>query len=374
MRVAILTNNLNSFYKPLAEGLKRMLESIHVESTVFYEGIDLFDFKYRFKSINQQPLHFVSGNINRLRKLRKQRKFLQDVSRYDLVIVVSNVPVGFIRARLSGIELFRKNDPDIPVVQYTYSYLPLAGKGSLFQKHFGENAEVSSFGLERYDHYLVVSLSSPQIMPGFDNPVTLIGCNFNSGDLYPEQKEFLALLDFEREGKEQERAVQKSALKKTNTPFIELKGKYNIHQIRSIYRKSSIYFIAFQESFGFPICETQACGNLIFSPYESWLYAQHIKEDLNKPGIGYFSDNFRIYDNKTDILCEQIERAKASHDPEETRRVLLNKQGHYYYGDIEALSGFIQKVKSGEIHGQKHREYERFNSLIDMHDYCPPPY
>jgi hypothetical protein len=38
MKAAILTNRADSFYKPLAEGLRRMFTQVGVESLILYDG------------------------------------------------------------------------------------------------------------------------------------------------------------------------------------------------------------------------------------------------------------------------------------------------------------------------------------------------
>lgn len=373
MNIAILTNRQNSFYKPIAEGLQRMIRSIGREASVFYDGLDLIDYHYHFKAFEGKPLHFISANLKRIRKREKQKNFFRALGTFDLVIVVANIPFAFLRERLSGIDHMRQFYPEIPIVQYN-SYLPLSGKGPLYQEYFGSPANGKAYGLERFDHYLIINLSTPQILKGTEKAVAEIGCHLNDESLYPDQNEFIALLDFEKEGKEYERAIQLDALRRTNTKYIELKGTYRIDEIREIYRKTSMYFIAFQESFGFPICELQACGSMIFSPYRSWLYSHSLKTDLSKPGFGSFTDNFVIYNNDLDFLCEKILECRAQHDPEMVRDRFLQHQGHFFEGAPNRLKKFLDAVDSGEISGSSHLENEALNAFIDPQDYCEPPY
>ena len=374
MRAAILTNDLNSFYKPLAEGLSRMLLQLGVKAEVMYEGLDLLDYAYSPKPFTGDPLRFVSANVRRFRKKGRQDAFLEHLKTFDLVVVVANNPFAFIKDRLSGIERLRSMQPELPIVQYNYSYLPVAGKGGLYQEYFGQGFGIKAFGMERYDHYLMVTASTPQPLPAGKQPLSVIGMHFDDGSLYPEQEEFVALLDFPREGKEAERAVVLNALERTRTKFIELSGSYSIPEIRAIYRKSSAYFVAFLESFGFPICELQACGSLIFSPYESWLYSQSIKEDLARPGLGSFNENIRIYGNEPGKLEDALILAQSTHNPQSVRETFLSSQGSLFRGGLPELEHFVRSLREKSITGQSHKGNASINDMIDPKDYCPPPY
>jgi len=369
LKAAILANRLNSFYKPLAEGLQRMMGQLGMEAWVEYDGLELMDFVYRPKPLKDGPLHFVSGNLGRWRNKQAQQAFFRRISGCDLLVVVANIPYAFLKDSLSGIEKFRMLRPDVPVVQYSYSYLPLAGKGPLYQETFGEGFGMKAFGLERYDHYLMVTLSSPQPLLGEDHPVSVIGCHLDDGSLYPEQQEFLALIDFPRKGTEKERALQLEVLKETNIPFIELQGSYRIDEIRQIYRRAGAYFLQFQESFGFPICELQACGSKVFSPYRSWLYAHSMKSDPSRPGLGSFTGNFQVYNNDPVMLRDQLLRLRQHHSPEAVRQEFMDAQGSLFRGDSERLQEFIDKLASGRIHGRSHLDHDALNALIDPYDH-----
>lgn len=374
MKAAILTNNLNSFYRPMAEGLQRMFAKSGVQSDVFYDGLDLIDYKYSFNPYHGDPLRFVSSNLRRAIRRRKQKSFLHQIVGFDLIVVVSNFPYALMKETHCAIEVIRAMNPNIPIVSYSYVYLLGSGRGPTFQKYFVDGLGHLTYGLERFDHYLVVNLSTPQPLPDTEHPVHEIGVNFDDGTLFPEQQTFQALLDFPRPGKELEREMQIAALEKTNTKYIELNGTYTTDEIRSIYRKTSLYFVAFLESFGFPIIELQACGSRIFSPYRSWLYAHSIKEDLHISGFGRFSINFWIYNNDPNLLESYIMQAKRDYNPLSVRNELLAEQPHFYKGNQQALEQFIQMVDSKEITGRSHSKNILLNTFLDAPDYCEPPY
>ena len=132
---------------------------------------------------------------------------------------------------------------------------------------------------------------------------SVIGLDLDDGSLRPTPKDdFLALIDFERPSEMKERATQIAALEETKTPYVVLNGRYSISEIRKIYRQCSLYFVAFRESFGLPICELQACGAYVFTPYADWCPSHWIKPDLSAPGPGLLSPNFVVYDGDKDRL------------------------------------------------------------------------
>ncbi|HRY97915.1 MAG TPA: hypothetical protein P5550_02560 [Bacteroidales bacterium] len=374
MKAAILTNDLNSFYKPLAEGLGRMFARAGVKAGVRYDGLDLLDFSYQPKPYQGDLPRFFSANINRLRKKARQDAFFRWLKDFDLLVVVANNPYAFIRDRLSGIERFRALRPEVPVVQYNYSYLPVAGKGGLYREYFVDGLGTLAFGLERYDHYLMVTASTPQPLPREAQPLSVIGMDLDDGSLYPAQEGFRVLLDFPREGKEAERELVLRVLAKTGIPYTTLSGNYSIKDIRAIYRNSGAYFVSFLESFGFPICELQACGSLIFSPYPSWLYSHSIKEDIHLPGLGRYTDNFIVYENREDLLAAALLKARDTFDAQAVRARFLQEQGAFFRGDMEAVDSFLNAVRQGTIHGGSHQAHRALHQGIDPEDHCPPPW
>lgn len=374
MKAAILTNALNSFFKPMAEGLGRMLSRQGVEAEVMYDGLDLLDFVYQPRRLQEGPLHFLSANARRYARKQRQASFFKHLMTFDFVVVVANNPYAFIRDRLSGIERIRAMKPQMPIVQYNYSYLPVAGKGGLFQEYFVEGLGSKAFGMERYDHYLMVTDSSPQPLPPAPQPLHLIGLDFDDGSLYPAQEGFRVLLDFPREGKEAEREIVLGALRRTNTPYVALEGSYTIAEIRKVYRGTAAYFVSFLESFGFPICELQACGSLIFSPYHSWLYAHSIKEDPHQPGLGRYTDNFVVYGNDQKTVEDSLMLARQTWDPKVVRDRFLREQGSLFRGDALSLEHFVSQLREGRISGSSHQEHHTLLAGIDPVDHCPPPW
>jgi hypothetical protein len=215
------------------------------------------------------------------------------------------------------------------------------------------------FGIERYDWHLCASVVSEVPMPVGPQPYSLIGLDLNDGTLFPDQQgKIVALLDFEREAHFQERQAQTSALRNAGIPFIELKGRYSIRAIRKLYRRCAFYFLAHRESFGLPICETQACGSYVFTPVENWCPSHWQKDDLYAPGVGQLTKNFIVYNNDPRFLADELSRLKTVYDAQAVRQRFLREHGSLFYGDIDELNRFVGMVRSGEINSELHHEHQ----------------
>jgi hypothetical protein len=214
-----------------------------------------------------------------------------------------------------------------------------------------------NFGLERYDWYLSISAVSEHGLPEGRQRLSVIGVDLDDGSLRAgEQKEFVALLDFQRDDHLDERRIQIQALTEAKVKWIELCGEYSIQQIRAVYRKCSAYFIAHRESFGLPICELQACGSVVFSSCAEWCPSHWMKDDIRIDGPGRLSDNFRIYRNDPKLLASQLKELTAVYDAEQVRRVFLRDQPQFFSGDLDQLQQFVNLLGAGKIHSNLHRE------------------
>ncbi len=356
MKIAILANRARSFVYPLAEGLKRMLDQLEIETRIFYEGLPAIR-RYSPSHDNSK----MSGKylIKYYRDFQFSR-LLQQLQGFDVVIVVGHAPAAFMKNFLRD-ESLRSALPDIPIVLYDLVYLLTRGA---WAKYLREGSvehgiiEGGHYGLERYDHYLCASVVSEYPMPPGPQPYSLIGIHLDDKTLFGEEKkDFIALLDFERSDHAEERQIQIQALRETNTKYIELKGSYSLKEIRRIYRRCSIYFVAHRESFGLPICELQACGSYIFTPYSSWCPSHWLKEDLSVAGPGRLPSNFVVYDNDKQKLIDEIIAKKTSFNSEEVRESFQSHHSQLINGDLNELKKFIHKLQIGEIRGNSHQQY-----------------
>lgn len=348
MKAAILANDTNSFVPSLAEGLQRMLNSIEVESQIFYQGlVDIRNY-----SLHKQDSNFLLKQyfVRPYRNLRFRQLILQ-LKKFDVVIVIGHLPDAFMKGYLRDI-LLRQALPDTPIVLYSNYYLPT-------RSWWGQRLkEGDHYGLERYDYYLCTSVVSELPMPKTPQPYSLIGINLDSRTLFPDQKDkFIALLDFQRSKCLGEREIQIQALKEENVEFIELKGSYTRSQIKEIYRKCSIYFVAHRESFGLPICELQACGNYIFTPYSYWCSAHGIKKELSEAGEGELSPNFVVYENDKSKLIRKITRIRDQFSASKVLETFQTYHPQLLTGDVTELRKFTDLLQAGKVHSRSHRSY-----------------
>jgi hypothetical protein len=357
MKLAILANAKNSFPRVMAEGLGRMLDRIGVKSSVFYNGLNAIeDRRYLIERGTAFSQLRHAGATWRVKKLARKWK------QYDAIIIVGHNPVAFMRGFWNDHQL-RGLLPDTPIVLYDLVYLGTRREWARWLRE--GNAAVGipiggNFGLERYDWYLSTSVVSEQALPQDKQRLSVIGVDLDDGSLSAgQQNDFVALLDFQRGDHMNERRTQIQALTEANIKWIELTGAYSISQIRAIYRKCSAYFIAHRESFGLPICELQACGSVVFSPYADWCPSHWMKDDITVAGPGRLSDNFRIYENDPKLLVAQLREICNGYDPNHVRSVFLRHQPQFFHGDLGQLQQFVDLLYAGKIHSDLHRERQK---------------
>jgi hypothetical protein len=367
MRITILANSGHgfTFTQIVADGLKRMFDGLGVESVVLCDA-DMFYFLSRQDAPPGDSWIWTAGR--RMKRAVRLRRLMSDIGRCDVVLLVAPFPTAFRKDRFCGLEdTIRRQHPEIVIVDYSDTYLPVKGPWLQWLHDGRPEADIplsGNFGLERYDWYMATSIASEHPLPRIDNPCSVVGVNLDDGSLYPAKKDrFIALVDFERTGYMHERRIQLQALEETDTEYIVLNGSYSVSDIRAIYRQCSMYFLAFPESFGLPICELQACGSYVFTPHSNWCSGHWIKDDPHAAGPGRLSPNFIVYNNDLDTLKAEIQRVKASHQPEQVFKTFTTHHPQFWQGNIEALRDFVDKIATGQITSQSHEEYTRYNGL-----------
>jgi hypothetical protein len=316
MRVDILANNRASFVRPIAEGLDRMLRDCGAEPRLHYDGLEHLMMRQR---IDTSSLRSLAGSTMRLPRSRSAfNSFVDRLRGTDLIIVVLNVPGSFSTRLYPNIELLRSRLPGIPIVNYDLHYLPTLDSWAKLilkdQKTGLSPAAVATIGkrkigLERYDWYLMASVGSHVPLPEGPQPYTLIGIDLDDGTLYPDQQgRFMALVDFPQPQGHYPafRKVQLEALSLAKVDFEVLDGPYTTEQIRGLYRRTSVFFLAFAEAFGLPIAEVQGCGSKVFTPDPHWAAAHWLGTDYTSRREPRLSPNFVIYDNDAGRLADLI--------------------------------------------------------------------
>ncbi|WP_173474954.1 hypothetical protein [Fibrobacter succinogenes] len=367
MKFVIFADRSYNYIKPLANGLQKTLIEMGHSSEILYNGIYWLSDLNLFKVVIAD-IYRIYLNIKHKQKdlfiyrffglffflTAKRRKLLKEC---DCIIIVNNCPSAFLKnKRIDWLrEKFNK-----PIVNYDFHYLPNQG----WWKYMNEGYR----GLEQYDWYLPVGLVTEFAIPkGIPKIYTCIGMDVNSKDLYPEQDDFIVLLDFPRPGHEIKRSEEKKTLEELGVKFIELHGRYTTKQIRAIYRKASVYLVSCRESFGLPIVELQLCGAKIFTPYLEWVPAHYLNKSINKKSAGLLGENFVVYENK-DGLKKALQKAKIEFNA--SKNVEKFKEDYPFYNQIsnKMLETFVLKLKEGAITSQSHEEYKKYNGFISKDD------
>jgi len=367
MKVAILANGKNSFVKPLAQGLARMTVACGETADIHYDGLEILSLPVRMSWASPRTAASravrLSGNRRRFESLVAR---LRDA---DVIVVVAHVPASVSRSSLENVEALRERLPDCPIVNYDLVYLPTVekwGAAMLRGEEVGlgeadlRTFAAGSFGMERYDWYLVASVASEVPMPRGPQPYSRIGIDLDDGSLYPDQQgELRALVDFSQTRKNYPafRDVQVRALEQSGIPFQVLEGQLERDEIRAIYRKTGVFFLAHRESFGLPICELQRCGSLIFTPHAEWAGAHWIKSDPSVAGPGRHSENFVVYQNDENRLVDRLRAARESFSPDRVVKTFLQSHPQLFRGDSQALAEFFRMVNEGKIHSRLNREH-----------------
>ena len=323
IKVAILTSPSYRSPRVLAEGLQRMLSRLNIESRIFYNGVPVIYMPTNWKSRN-----FVKNTL----KVIKYRVNVFSLTRYDIIVICHTIPAAF-KKRFAVEELCRLIGSK-PVILYEVSYLNNCPN---WLEKLGNSNDC---GIERYNWYLSVSrVTEISLQP--DEPCTVIGLDLDKKEFYPQQKQdFISLIDFERKGYEKYREVQLEVLSELGIKTIILDSEYTFSEMAEIYRKCSIYFLAFYEAFGVPIAELQACGAYIFSPSPAWPMAHRLDASCPSVSAGKLSENFIIYKSKAD-LRNKIMEIRKNYDPYKVYDNFVKNYPHFYKGDTTALEEIL---------------------------------
>lgn len=373
MRVAILANRANSFYRPLAEGLERMFKQIGVEAILLYDGLE---------SLPRKPLGGGGHRANWKGRLfpiaqgsvawLNYKRLLRCLRTVDFAVIVGHMPGAYYDLFFDDRQL-RHDLPRLPIILYDLIYLGsradwvtwihdgLASRRVPKGNHWGTN---------RYDHHLCITeVSEFSVLPGAEG-YSRIGLNLIDPSLAIEPRELCALIDFERPDHLPERALQIQACLEAGIPFKVLHGSYSLAEIRKIYRSCSFYFLAHCESFGLPICEVQACGGVILTPYANWCHA-HFLETPEPGRIGRLPQNFIVYDNDRKQLLGELERLKRDYKAEAALANYKRDQPHFSRGNPEELARVVAMIEAGTIHSASHHRQPTLQQLAEAVDAHP---
>ena len=339
-RIAIISRPGACFPNIIATGLSEMITDEGCEVEIFYDGIPLL---MRMLPLHKRPLHWKNNLHFRIRNKIKyffnDLQLIRRIKKFDAVILCECLPNAYWKNYLD-IESF-KSIIQKPVLCYTDNIVasPLH-KLNLFRSY--------DYNEDRF--FLNLCLSNT-VEINANHPKCLeIGVNLSNSGLKPNEKTaFLALIDFEQPGYESYRNQQIRVLQKLNIPFIVLNGNYSVSEIRDLYQKASVFFLAFPETFGLPIAECLSTGCKIFSPNSSWPMAWRLNNDPKPWGNGDFPDCFQIYSSDQDLEKALIDFKVNYHrvnTPIEINDTFMRNYSHFYYGNRSAIRSLMNIVFS----------------------------
>lgn len=370
MKAAILTNRKDSFRKPLAVGLSRMLTKIGVESHVIFNGLASLP---RKQASNKRSTSDWKGHLrwaaNEGYSWLSYRTLLRDLRNVDFAVVVGHNPGAYLEYWFNDNRL-RQDVPRLPIVLYDLVYLPTRGPWARWILE--NNSEMGipkgqHWGLNRYDYHLVVTEVSEWAVPSGFETFSRIGVNLIDPSLIVEPNDDLvALIDFERPDHLNERAVQVQACIEAGIPYKVLHGRYPIADIRKIYRSCKLYFVACRESFGLPICELQACGALVLTPYAHWCPAHYLESPIRE--TERLPTNFIVYNNDSQLLVSELMHLKKKFNAQKVLANFKREQPHFYYGNLDELEQFVSFVKDGTVNPNSHKLYPTLSQLVKTID------
>jgi hypothetical protein len=336
--IAILTRPDYRSPRILAESLKLQLEKAGAKATVFLSTDELTRLR-RYKDYRiKVKLHYWLRK--KIANYFSDKQFLKRLKSYDAIVICECSPNGFWRDyyHIEDLRIILK----VPILFYEVYYL---GNSPTQLKKLRESGEAT---LERYDWHLSVS-DVTEIRSQSSHLWSCIGVDLSASSLVPTVKEeFVALIDFPQQGYERYREEQLSVLRELDIKIIILSGDYTIAEIRSIYKRTVVYFMQSHEAFGMPIAETLACGAVIMTPSSAWPMSWRLDEHPKVHGDGLLPDIFTTYSNRNDLKSKLLE-IKRNYNLKKTPFQIFDSfvkhYPHYYYGNMHQLKDVLHRIQ-----------------------------
>lgn len=340
MKIIIITRPDDASPKVLAESLKKMFDDMDVEAEI------LFNVSFLSRLLPVFGKNKRSGRIHfrvkeKLFNFFRDNNIIKKLKRSDAIVLSECTPNGFWR-NYHGIEELKSKVKNIPIIYHEVYYLGNAP--SQIDKLATENNPT----IDRYDWHLAVSeVTEIRTIP--KPPWSCVGLNLENTGLKPIPKQrFFAIVDFEQKGYEEQRNIQKEALKLAGIEVISFEKKMPINKIRNFYQNASIYFITSPEAFGLPIAECLASGTAVFTPSSSWPMSWRLDENPKMWEKGQLPECFVVYNDKDDLV-EKLISFKNNFDykktPLELNRIFKTNYPHFYYGNTKAVIDLTDRIK-----------------------------
>jgi hypothetical protein len=358
LKIAVLSDQRDSYPKPMGRGLARLLQAAGAEPVLLETGLEALPqtAAHRPRPVGREAR--LRALLRRLRQELAYRRLRRQLAGVDAVIVVNHLPAAY-HAHFFDDARLRRDLPRLPVLLYDLIYLGsdpfwtarLAGRERDPRMPAGRH-----YGLNRYDHHLCVTeVNGEPLFPGTED-FSRIGLCLEDPSLHVQpNSEFSALIDFEQPAHLRERAVQVAACVEAGVPFRVLHGRYRTEEIRAEYRACGVYFLAHLESFGLPIAEVQACGASVLTPDPSWCRPHHLTRGPRT--LDRLPDNIRCYDHDQSTLVRMLRQLRETHDPHRIRQRFLEQQPAFFLGDPKVLGAVVSRIASGDIHARSHLRY-----------------
>jgi hypothetical protein len=335
MRIAILSREDDRSPKVLAFSLQHILwENGHECDILFQLGtlIRLWPWYKKPRFIN--PL--IKRLYAKLKFLRTDKKIIQSLSEYDLIVISDCTPNAFWR-NLYQVELLREKISK-PICLHEVYYLGNAPTQIAKLKKYGDPTE------ERYDwHFSVSDVTEIKSKPG--KGWSRVGLCLTHTGLAPLAKEeFLVVVDFEQHCFEQNRKDQIEVLKELGIKYIALEGLYKMDELREIYKKACFFLIQSPEAFCIPIAECLSTGAVIGTASSAWPMSWRLDENPQVHSEGVLPDFFIEYKNIAGLkrlLLEIKDNYDLNKTPYQVFNAFVKTYPHYYYGDKTALKQML---------------------------------
>lgn len=345
-KVAIITKPTFASPRVLSDCLAQFLKERGMEVSVFYE-IAFFKRLLSFSRVRNR-YSWLAWTTYKLLNFGRDRRFVRRMSAFDFVVIAETSPKCYLKDEYDFVK-GKRILGGIPMVYHGVYYLGNAPTILDMFEREGQNDSTI------FDWHLAVS-SVTEVRSTPTPPWSQIGMYLKSSGLKPEiKRRTFAVVDFEREGREQIRNEQIQVLKDLDIPYVALSGSMSIDQIREIYRQATYYFIQFPESFGLPIAECLSCGAYVFMPDSSWAMAWRLDENPEVHGPGKLADCFVVYDNHMD-LTNRLRALEEAYDLEDTPRKVfssfLANYRSYYEGSEEGYNAFLAYLEQN-IHPKR---------------------
>lgn len=337
MHFAILTRNCNRSPEILAQSAKLQLEDAGLSGVINYN----IDFLNRLVPYNKSRCRLHFWLKRKVRFWFKDYKTLKQLRKANFIIVSECSPNAFWQ-HLYGIERL-KQLLNVPVVNLEVYHLENAP--TQYEVLLRHNQPL----LNRYDFHLFVSpvteIKQKKPTQGF-----CIGLLAHSWNITTVKKsELFAIIDFAQSGYEPVREMQMRVLKALNISYVSLEGEYTISEIRSLYKKASIYFMQSPEAFGLPILECLCAGAQIFTPDSAWPMSWRLEEKPLIHAKGVLPDCFSVYNDEADLTRKLSILKYNFHSINTCQDVFNNFLKHYphlYYGNKCTILDFIKHLKN----------------------------